>query len=200
MSFSLGGCADISSMTRHALGTDRVSPEVQAVRDDSAASASAEYRIGPEDVLDISVWKEDALKKEVLVRPDGGISFPLAGDMHAAGHTTQEVQHEIASRLEKYIPDPAVSVLVLKASNYKIYVIGRVNKPGDYASGRAVDVLQALSMAGGLTPFASDGDIRVVRKSDGHEVVIPFNYTDVRRGEHLDQNIILRSGDVVVVP
>jgi polysaccharide export outer membrane protein len=151
-------------------------------------------------MLEISVWKEDALKKEVLVRPDGGISFPLAGDLLAAGRTTEEVRAELAARLEKYIPDPVVSVSVLKAANYKVYVIGRVNKPGDYATGRPIDVLQALSMAGGLTPFASDNDIHVLRKREGSELSIPFNYTDIRHGVHLDQNIILKSGDVVVVP
>jgi polysaccharide export outer membrane protein len=81
-----------------------------------------------------------------------------------------------------------------------VYVIGRVTKPGDYTAGRPIDVLQALSMAGGLTPFASDGDIKVVRKLSDHELTIPFNYADVRHGERLDQNIILQSGDVVVVP
>jgi polysaccharide export outer membrane protein len=93
-----------------------------------------------------------------------------------------------------------VSVSILKAANYKVYVIGRVNKPGDYATGRPIDVLQALSMAGGLTPFAADNDIHVLRKHDGSELSIPFNYTDIRHGVHLDQNIILKSGDVVVVP
>ena len=196
----LASCSDISSFTRHALGKDGVSPDVEALRQASASGTVDAYRIGAEDMLDISVWKEDALKKEVLVRPDGGISFPLAGDLIAAGRTTEEVRAELATRLEKYIPDPVVSVSVLKAANYKVYVIGRVNKPGDYATGRPIDVLQALSMAGGLTPFAADNDIHVVRKLDGSELSIPFNYSDIRHGVHLDQNIILKSGDVVVVP
>ena len=194
------GCADVTSATRHVLGRDKVSPEVQEVRDDSLAKDASSYLIGAEDVLDISVWKEEALKKEVLVRPDGGISFPLAGDLHAAGKTTEQVRLELTERLTKYISDPAVSVSVMKASNYKVYVLGRVNKPGDFASGRAIDVLQALSMAGGLTPFASDSDIHIVRKLDGRELNIPFDYSTVQRGEHLDQNILLKSGDVVVVP
>jgi polysaccharide export outer membrane protein len=197
---ALCGCSDISSMTRHALGRDKVSPEVAAVREDSLNAGPGAYLIGPEDVLDISVWKEDALKKESLVRPDGGISFPLVGDLQASGKTTEEVRLEITDRLKKYIADPVVSVSILKASNYKIYVIGRVNKPGDFTSGRAIDVLQALSMAGGLTPFASDSDIHVVRKLAGRELNIPFDYNNIQRGEHLDQNIILKSGDVVVVP
>jgi polysaccharide export outer membrane protein len=160
----------------------------------------ADYRIGPEDVLDISVWKEEGLKKEVLVRPDGGIAFPLVGDLQAAGKTAQELQREIVRRLEKYIPDAVVSVAVLKVASNKIYVIGRVNKPGEYITGRYVDVLQALSMAGGLTPFASEDNIKIVRKEQGKEVVFRFRYSQVKNGTDLEQNIVLKGGDVVVVP
>jgi len=159
-----------------------------------------EYRIGPEDVLEINVWKEEALKKEVLVRPDGGIAFPLAGDMQAAGKTARELQQEITQRLEKFMADPVVSVAVLKVVGNKIYVIGRVNKAGEFITGRYVDVLQVLSMAGGLTPFASENDIKVLRKENGKDVVFPFRYSDVKKGNNLEQNIILKGGDVVVVP
>lgn len=158
------------------------------------------YRIGAEDILEISVWKEEGLKKEVLVRPDGGLSFPLAGDLHAAGKTTEQLQHEISQKLEKYIPDPVVSVGLLKVGANKIYVIGKVNKPGDYVAGRYLDVLQALSMAGGLTPFAAENDIKVVRREHGEEVALPFQYSQVKKGKRLDQNILLKGGDVVVVP
>jgi polysaccharide export outer membrane protein len=159
-----------------------------------------DYLIGPEDVLEISVWKEEGLKKEVLVRPDGGISFPLAGDMQAAGTSARQLQQEIAQRLEKFMSDPVVSVAVLKIVGNKIYVMGRVNKPGEYAPGRYVDVLQALSMAGGLTPFAAENDIKVLRKEHGKDLVFPFRYSQVKAGENLDQNITLKGGDVVVVP
>jgi polysaccharide export outer membrane protein len=158
------------------------------------------YRIGPEDVLEISVWKEDALKKEVLVRPDGEISFPLAGDLKVAGRTVTEVREELSKRIAKYIPDPVVSVLVSRVASNKIYVIGRVAKPGDFAAGRYVDVLQALAMAGGLTPFADEKAIKVIRKSGGKDVVLPFDFRAVSRGENLEQNIVLQGGDVVVVP
>jgi len=158
------------------------------------------YLIGPEDLLEISVWKEDALKKDVLVRPDGAISFPLAGDIAAGGRTVAEVRGELAKRLEKFIPDPVVSVLVTRVASNKIFVIGRVSKPGDFAAGRYVDVLQALSMAGGLTPFADEKDIKVIRRDHGRDVVLPFDFRAVSRGEKLDQNIRLQGGDVVVVP
>jgi len=158
------------------------------------------YQVGPEDMLDISVWKEEGLKKEVLVRPDGGLSFPLAGDFHVAGLTADQIRKEIAHRLEKYIPDPVVSVSVLKAANYKVYVTGRVNKPGEFSVGQAIDVLQAISMAGGLTPFAVENEIKIIRKVNGRPIAIPFEYAKVQRGQALDQIITLKSGDTVVVP
>jgi polysaccharide export outer membrane protein len=158
------------------------------------------YRVGPEDLLEISVWREDALKKEALVRPDGGISYPLIGEVQAAGKTVLEIREEIAKRLERFIPDPAVSVAILKVGSQRVYVIGKVNKPGEYPIGRYVDVLQALSMAGGLTPFADSNDIRVMRREGGRQIVLPFEYGRVVRGQKLEQNIELRGGDVVVVP
>lgn len=162
--------------------------------------ADEAYRIGPEDVLEISVWKEEALKKEVLVRPDGEISFPLAGDIRAAGRTVAEVREEIARRIGKFIPEPVVSVLVNRVASNKVYVIGRVNRPGDFAAGRYIDVLQALAMAGGLNAFADEKRIKVIRKLEGKDVVLPFDFRAVSRGEKLEQNIRLQGGDVVVVP
>jgi polysaccharide biosynthesis/export protein len=175
--------------------TDAVSA---AVRD--AVAPPAGYRVGPEDVLDISVWKEEGLNKEVLVRPDGGITFPLVGQIQAAGKTAEEIGAEIASRLKRAINDPVVSVSVLKVTGNKIYIIGRVARPGEYATGRYVDVLQALAMAGGLTPYAAENSIKVLRKHDGKDEVFEFEYSDVRRGRKLEQNIVLQGGDVVVVP
>lgn len=164
-----------------------------------------DYEIGPEDLLEVSVWKEKDLQREVLVRPDGWLTFPLVGNIRAKGRTALDVQEEITTRLRKYIPDPVVTVSIKKVAGYKIYVIGKVNKPGEYVVGRYVDVLQALTLAGGLTPFAAEGDIRVLRKQEAEdgtvkETVIPFDYADVKKGRSLQQNIFLRSGDVVVVP
>ena len=158
------------------------------------------YRVCPEDVLEISVWREDTLKKEALVRPDGGLSYPLIGEVQVAGKTVLEIRDEIAKRLERFIPDPAVSVAILKVGSQRVYVIGKVNKPGEYPLGRYVDVLQALSMAGGLTPFADSNEIRVMRREDGRQIVLPFEYGRVVRGQKVEQNIQLRGGDVVVVP
>ena len=159
-----------------------------------------EYEIGPEDLLEIHVWKEKDLQREVLVRPDGWLTFPLVGNVSAKGKTAQQLQEEIATRLRKYIPDPNVSVSVKKVAGYKIFIIGRVNKPGEFVVGRFIDVIQALTLAGGLTPFADDDNIRILRKEDGKETVIMFDYADVKKGRNLDQNIMLKSGDVIIVP
>lgn len=159
-----------------------------------------EYRIGPEDVLHISVWKDEDLDREVLVRPDGGISFPLVGDIQVSGRTPLEVQDEIRSRLARYVPDAEVTVSVEKISGYTIFIIGEVNEPGQHTLGRYVDVVQALTLAGGTTPYASEKNIRVLRRQDGKEVVYRVNFNDIKRGRKLGQNIILQSGDVVVVP
>ena len=169
-------------------------------RSGSSVAADGAYVIGPEDNLDISVWKDETLKATALVRPDGGISFPLVGELMAAGKTADQLRDELKKRLEKYIPDAVVTVAVVHIASYRIYVLGRVNKPGDFAVGRDVDILQALTLAGGLTPFAHENDIRVVRKTDGKSVTIPFRYSDALNDGDLAQNITLRSGDVVLVP
>ncbi len=167
----------------------------------SGASTSPEdYRIGPEDVLFISVWKEEELQREVLVRPDGGVSFPLAGDVQVAGKTPAEVEQEISTRIQKYIPEAVVTVSVKKVSGYTIFVNGKVKQPGKFVVGRYMDVVQAITLAGGLDTFADEDGIKVIRRQNGKQVVHLFNYKDVKRGRNLDQNIILQSGDVIVVP
>lgn len=167
----------------------------------SAQQASGlEYRIGPEDVLHISVWKEEDLDRKVLVRPDGGISFPLAGDIQVSGRTPLEVQDEIRSRLQRYLPDAEVTVAIDKISGYTIFVLGEVNTPGQFTLGRYIDVMQALTLAGGTTPYASERKIKILRRQDGREVVYGFDFRDMKNGRDLEQNIVLQSGDVVVVP
>lgn len=158
------------------------------------------YRLGAEDVLMVSVWKDEQLTREVVVRPDGSFSFPLVGDIRAIDRTVEEIRADLVTRLAKYIPNANVSVAVLKVVSYKIYVVGRVNKPGEYVIGHYTDVLQALSLAGGLTPFAAENDIKVMRRIDGEQQAIPFRYGDVRKGKDLEQNILLQRGDIVMVP
>ena len=162
--------------------------------------SGGDYQIGPEDTLEIDVWKEKDLQREVIVRPDGWITFPLVGNIEAKGKTAQQLQQEITEWLRQYIPNPVVTVSVKKIASYKIFVIGRVNKPGDYVVGRYVDVLQALTLAGGLTPFAEEGKIKIVRKRNGKETILPFDYSAVKKGKQMEQNITLMSGDVIIVP
>ena len=162
---------------------------------------SKAYLVQPGDILDISVWKEEGLQQEVLVRPDGGLSFPLAGDFKAQGKSLVEIQKIINERLSQYIADPVITVSAKQLLGNRIYVIGKVNKPGEYIVNRYVDVMQALSMAAGMTPFSAVNDIKILRRDkDGKQQAIEFRYGDVEDGDDLEQNIILKNGDVVVVP
>jgi polysaccharide export outer membrane protein len=163
-------------------------------------NAFSNYKLGPEDVLKISVWKDESLSKDVLVRPDGNISFPLIGEMLAAGKTIEEVQKEVALKIAPFVPEPSISVEMVKVNYYKIYVIGRVTHPGEFMVGHPPDVLQALSLAGGVTPFASENGIKIFRRIKGNEEIYPFRLGDVKNGKNLEQNIILLPGDEVVVP
>lgn len=165
-----------------------------------ASEVDPEYQLGAEDVLLISVWKDEQLTREVVVRPDGMFSFPLIGDIQAEDRTVDQIRTDLVQRLTKYIPNPNVSVAVNKVASYKVYVVGRVNKPGEYVIGHYADVLQALSLAGGLTPFAKENDIKVMRRVRGEQHAIPFRYGDMRKGRALEQNIVLQRGDVVMVP
>ena len=174
--------------------TDQRGPLREAPNSDSG------YQLGPEDVLLISVWKDEHLTREVVVRPDGLISFPLVGDVQAEGRTVEELRLDLAKRLIKYIPAVNLTVAVVKPLSYKVYVVGRVAKPGEFLVGHYTDVLQALSLAGGLTPFAAENDIKVVRRVMGQQQTFPFRYGDVRKGLDLEQNILLQRGDVVMVP
>ncbi len=161
---------------------------------------AARYILQPGDLLQVAVWKETELTAEVLIRPDGGMSFPLAGDLQAAGHTVAELTTMLEERIRKLEPDAVVTVVVKAATGNRVYVIGKVNRPGDFALNRPIDVMQALSLAGGATPFADTNAIRILRRDGDRQVSIPFRYGDVVHGRKLNQNILLRSGDTVVVP
>jgi polysaccharide export outer membrane protein len=173
-------------------------PGAAALAADTAPTGS--YKLQPGDVLQVVVWKETDLQSEVLIRPDGGISFALAGDMQAAGRTTDELRAELETRVRKLVPGAVVTVAVKAASGNRVFVIGKVNRPGDFALNRPIDVLQAISLAGGVTPFASTDHIRVLHREGPHLSSIRFRYSQVTQGRNLDQNILLQSGDTVIVP
>jgi polysaccharide export outer membrane protein len=162
--------------------------------------SDADYVIGPGDVLDISVWKEAALTKLVTVTPDGKISFPLIGAVTAGGRTLADLTKELEEKLSRFVPDLNLSVVVNQVNSLTVYVIGRVNNPGQFVLNANIDVLQALAMAGGLTPFAEQGNIKIFRERKDGKKVFKFDYDDVSSGKKLEQNIKLKRGDVIVVP
>ncbi len=163
--------------------------------------ASDEYLIQPGDVLSIAVWKEQDLQRELLVQPDGRFSFPLIGEVNTLQKTVSAVQAELQQRLSKYIADPVVTASVVRPQGNKVFVIGKVNRPGEFLMGARTDVVQALSMAGGATTFANVSDIKILRRNaEGEQQAIKFNYNQIEKGKNLAQNIILLSGDIVIVP
>lgn len=164
------------------------------------ATSREPYTINPGDLLEISVWKEPDLQRQVLVRPDGAFSFPLSGDITAVGRTVEAVRQELTARLETFIPDLVVTVTVAEINGNKIYVIGQVNTPGQFVVNPRVDVLQALSIAGGMTPFAELNDIKILRRRNGVQTMLRFRYSDIIKGQNLEQNVLLEVGDVVLVP
>lgn len=164
-----------------------------------AGQSTHDYRIVPGDGLDITVWKEEGLATKLAVRPDGGISFPLIGNLHAEGLTADQLKKEIAKRLSEYLSDPEVTVNVL-GTNQKVYVVGKVNKPGEMQLVSPLTVMHALAVAGGLTPFADEDDIKILRRSDHTTISLPFDYGSVSKGEDLEQNIQLQNGDIILVP
>jgi len=165
-----------------------------------ASAPSSAYKIQPGDILMVTVWKEPDLQAEVLVRPDGGLSFPLAGDIQAEDQSVAQLQLLLTERLRKYIPDPVVTITVKVIGGSRIYVLGKVNRPGEYPLYRPLDVMQALSLAGGTTPYASVNSIEILRRESGKQIAIGFRYGDIEKGKALEQNMLLKSGDTVVVP
>jgi len=166
----------------------------------NAAATTTDYKVNPGDVLLVSVWKEVDLQGEVLVRPDGKFSFPLAGDIDAKGRSVEEIRELLVKKLSRFIPDLVVSVATLQINGNKVFVIGQVNRPGEIVANPQVDVMQALSIAGGTTPFAELNDITILRRTPNGQQSIEFRYRDIEKGKRLEQNIQLQAGDVVVVP
>ena len=158
------------------------------------------YRLGSGDLLKISVWKDESLTDEVTVLPDGFVSFPLVGLIRAEGKTVGQFVDDLKKQLSQYVSNPSVSLVVKETRSHKIYIIGKVNRPGEFLVSHSINVMQALSLAGGLTSFASQSGIKILRTLGDQQVVFPFDYGDVLQGDELEQNITLERWDVVMVP
>jgi len=172
-----------------------VAPEAQG----PASDAPADYVIGADDTLHISVWKEPDISATLPVRPDGKISLPLLNDVPAAGLTPMQLAASITEKLKKYIADPRVTVVVTAMNSRRVFVTGEVSHPGALPLLPNMTMLQALSSSG-FTQFANLKRIYLLRNENGRQVKLPFNYKEVVKGEHPEQNIKLRPGDTIVVP
>ena len=165
-----------------------------------ATTQDPNYVIGSEDVLDISVWKEPDLSRTVPVRPDGNISLPLLNDLHATGLTPSQLAAKVTKGLAKFVTNPQVTIIVTQINSQRFYVLGEAARPGAYTLTPNMTVLQALSNAGGFTPYANSKKICLLREENGKQQKLLFNYKDVIAGKRTEQNIVLKTGDTIVVP
>jgi polysaccharide biosynthesis/export protein len=166
----------------------------------NAMAAESAYTIGPGDTLEISVWRDESLSRELIVPPDGVISFPLVGDINVIGMTVADLRNTMTKKLSDYVPDATVTVILKAFSSLRAFVIGKVKNAGMFPISLDTNVMQLLAMAGGLNPYASEDKIHILRQIRGKSIKIPFSYGAVLKGRNLEQNITLQRGDVVVVP
>lgn len=195
------GASVISAAQSSSVG----SPEKKASESHFAGSQTGRsddvYVIGENDVLAVNVWKEPDISRSVPVRSDGKISLPLVGELQASGQTPRQLEQEITKRLESYISEPEVTVIVTDSKSQRINILGMVVKPGAYLLTSSTTVLDAIAMAGGFRDFAKQKSVYILRRApNGSEQKIPFNYKDVIKGKNTEQNVRLQPGDTVVVP
>jgi len=165
-----------------------------------ACAQETHYQIGPGDILEISVWKDESLSRELVVPPDGILSFPLVGDINTSSMTVDKLRKKVTQMLVDYVPDATVTVILKQLGSLSAYVIGKVNKPGQFSITMDTTVMQLLSKAEGLNPYAAEDKIHILRHKNNTTVRIPFNYSAVIKGQMLEQNIVIQRGDVIVVP
>ncbi|TLY35724.1 MAG: sugar ABC transporter substrate-binding protein [Nitrospirae bacterium] len=189
----------VLSLVTNTLGADERSlPDQDNGREKT--QESIDYRIGPEDVLDIAVWHNEAMSRTVPVRPDGKISLPLVNEMQAAGLTPMQLRDALSKKLEEYMPNPEVSVIVKEVHSFKVSVVGEVKRPGRHELKSRATVLDVLAMAEGLGEFAARGKIVVLRPNGETVTHIPFNYNKVLSNNGTVENFFLQPGDIIVVP
>jgi polysaccharide export outer membrane protein len=182
------------SATPAAASDDALPPAVSGV------ALPAGYVIGTDDVLSIVFWREREMSTEVVVRPDGKVSVPLLNDIPAAGLTPDQLRAELEKQAMKYIESPNASVIVKAIHSRKVHITGNVAKSGEYPLNTDLTVLQLIALAGGLLEWADAKNILVMRTVAGEAEALKFNYKDVVRQKNLEQNVLLRPGDTVIVP
>jgi len=193
-------CLLLFSSFASAQETSAPKPDATAKPAASVLAVGPDYKIGPQDVLRIDVWKEPDISRTIPVRPDGKISLPLLNDVQASGLTAMELAASLKDSLSKYLTNPQVTVTVQEINSRRVYITGEVNHPGTFPLLPNMTVLQALSSAGGFTQFARLKNIYVLRSESGKQVKHPFNYKEVVKGNQPEQDIVLLPGDVIVVP
>ena len=171
----------------------------EPTRSEETAS-KLDYIIHPADLIEIGVYGEEELTRELVVRPDGKVSFPLIGDIRVAGHTTSYVTSLINKKISAFIPEASCNVIVKALDSLRYYVVGEVGNPGMFNVSTTLTVLQALALAGGLQTFADQDNIIIIRGHGQNTVKIHFDYSAVKKGKKLEQNILLKRGDVLLVP
>jgi len=192
--------ARADAATREPASNAVASPAPSASVSEAATMPDDRYGIQPGDLLAISVWREPELTREVRVSPDGRITYPLVGDVAVEGATVDALRDQLEKALTRYVTAAVVDVSIKEVMGNRVYVLGKVNRPGMYPFTKSLDVVQALSLAGGTAKFAAIDDIKIIRRVEGQQQAFKFHYSDVERGRDLEQNIVLKSGDVIVVP
>src|SRR6266487_2297325 len=196
-------CTLVSAQTNRAgaVTSPTMVSDSDAAKGTPTAQVSDEFIIGPGDILAINVWKEAEISRVVPVRSDGRISLPLIGEVQSSGRTPRQLEADIIKRLKDYVADPAVTVVVQEIRSQKFNVLGMVSHPGSFPLAKPITVMDAIATAGGFRDFAKQKDVYVLRhEASGKQSRFPFNYKDVIKGSHPEQNIELQSGDTVVVP
>lgn len=192
----------VSAFSQNQLADKSKAPSVSAATDatPSATIVDSSYTIGPEDVLNISVWKEPDFSATIPVRPDGKVSLPLIGDIQAAGKTPEVLTADLTTLLKKYVEQPRVTVMVTAINSRRVFLLGEITRPGPIVITPGMTVLQAVAAAGGPTVYANSKKMYVLRNENGKQSRFPFNYKNAIRGDVGSQNILLKPGDTIVVP
>ena len=188
----------LSIPAAHPQGEKEILGKKQAQAD--VVADSDRYVIGPEDVLYVHVWREEVLSRTVPVRMDGKISIPLIDEIQAVGRTPLQLKEILTQRLKEFMEDPVVTVVVMEANSFKVYVSGEVKNPGVYRIRSETSMLQLIPMVGGFTEWANRKRILVIRKENGKERRITVNYKKIVEGQTSDLNIVLKAGDTIIVP